>query len=98
MIVSEQGERGIYEATYETQHSGVFRFDAAARVGDEQLGRSQFAVRREDGLVEHYNVQQNRPLLERLAAATGGSYFRVNDVSKLPEAVSFRDAAATTTG
>ena len=41
-------------------------------------------MRREDGVVEHYNVQQNRPLLERLAAATGGRYFALGDVEQLP--------------
>ena len=61
---------------------------------DEELGRARFAVRREDGVIEHYRVQQNRPLLERLAAATGGSYFAVDDVSRLPEAVSFSEAGS----
>jgi len=60
----------------------------------EELGRAQFAVRREDGVIEHYRVQQNRPLLERLAAATGGSYFAVGDVGRLPEAVSFSEAGS----
>jgi uncharacterized membrane protein len=88
------GERGLYEAVYETTHTGVFRFDATANVGEDQLGRAQFAVRREDGVIEHYRVQQNRPLLERLAAATGGTYFAVDDVSRLPEAVSFSEAGS----
>jgi hypothetical protein len=105
------GERGLYEAAYETTHTGVFRFEAVARTaGDaavedapegaaqeaaaEELGRARFAVRREDGVIEHYHVQQNRPLLERLAEATGGSYFAVNDVSRLPEAVSFSEAGS----
>jgi hypothetical protein len=104
------GERGLYEAAYETTHTGVFRFEAIARTADdagmdargratqgavaEELGRARFAVRREDGVIEHYRVQQNRPLLERLAAATGGQYFAVDDVSRLPEAVSFSDAGS----
>jgi uncharacterized membrane protein len=88
------GQRGVYEAAYETMHTGVFRFQATAKSGDEELGKAQFAVRREDGVIEHYHVQQNRPLLERLAAATGGTYFAVNDVSKLPEAVSFSEAGS----
>jgi uncharacterized membrane protein len=102
------GERGIYEASYETTEPGIFRFEATARtaaepttgaVGDavpepaaEELGRARFAVRREDGVVEHYHVQQNRALLERLASATGGTYFAVSDLSRLPEAVSFSEA------
>jgi hypothetical protein len=97
------GERGLYEASYETGHTGIFRFEAVATTaGDgaadgavaEELGRARFAVRREDGVVEHYRVQQNRPLLERLSAATGGRYFAVNDVSRLPEAVSFSEAGS----
>jgi hypothetical protein len=110
------GERGLYEAAYETTHNGVFRFEATAKAGAaaageadagrdagdratqgavaEELGRARFAVRREDGVIEHYRVAQNRPLLERLAAATGGSYFAVDDVSRLPEAVSFSEAGS----
>src|SRR5690606_24567406 len=60
------GQRGVFEAVYETDHTGVFRFEAIARAGEESLGSARFAVRREDGVVEHFNVQQNRPLLERL--------------------------------
>jgi uncharacterized membrane protein len=104
------GERGLYEAAYETAHTGVFRFEAVAKTADdagtdaggsatqgavaEELGRARFAARREDGVIEHYRVQQNRPLLERLSAATGGSYFAVGDVSRLPEAVSFSEAGS----
>jgi uncharacterized membrane protein len=86
------GERGLYEAAYETSHPGIFRFEATAKTADEELGRARFAVRREDGVVEHYRVQQNRALLERIAAATGGTYFSVADLSALPEAVSFSEA------
>jgi hypothetical protein len=88
------GERGLYEAAYETTHTGVFRFETVAKTADEELGRARFAVRREDGVIEHYRVQQNRPLLERLAAATGGDYFAVGDVDRLPEAVSFSEAGS----
>jgi hypothetical protein len=88
------GERGLYEAVYDTAHTGVFRFQAIAKTGEEELGRAQFAVRREDGVIEHYHVQQNRALLERLSAATGGTYFAVDDVSRLPEAVSFSEAGS----
>ena len=105
------GERGLYQAAYETNHTGVFRFEAVAKspaagagpdgsdgaaqaAAGEELGRARFAVRREDGVIEHYRVQQNRPLLERLAAATGGTYFGVGDVSRLPEAVSFSEAGS----
>jgi uncharacterized membrane protein len=86
------GESGLYEASYETAQPGIFRFEAKARAGDKELGGARLAVRREDGVIEHYRVQQNRPLLERLAAATGGRYFAANAVDGLPEAVSFSEA------
>ena len=88
------GERGVYEAHYDTPHAGIFRFTASAKVGEQELGQARLAVRREDGVVEHYHVQQNRALLERIAAATGGSYFGVGDVGRLPEAVSFSEAGS----
>jgi hypothetical protein len=86
------GEPGVYEASYETSRTGVYRFAAKASAGDEALGTGGFAVRREDGVVESFRVQQNRPLLERIAAATGGRYFALADVAELPEAVSFSEA------
>ena len=96
------GRPGLYEASYETGHTGIFRFEATAKgAADategavaEELGRARFAVRREDGVIEHYRVQQNRALLERLAGATGGRYFAVDDVRQLPEAVSFSEAGS----
>jgi uncharacterized membrane protein len=86
------GERGAYQATYETPQPGIYRFVAKATQGDEELGTASFAIRRQDGVVEHFHTQQNRPLLERLAAATGGRYFALSDVDALPEAVSFSEA------
>jgi uncharacterized membrane protein len=88
------GERGAYQATYETTHTGIFRFEATAKVDEEDLGNARFAVRREDGVVEHYHTQQNRALLERIASATAGKYFTLADVADLPEAVSFSDAGS----
>ena len=56
------------------------------------LGNSRLAVRREDGISEHFQVQQNRALLERIAAATGGRYFTTDEADEIPEAVQFSDA------
>jgi hypothetical protein len=50
------------------------------------------AVRREDGVAEHFQIQQNRPLLERIANATGGQYFGLANAADIAEAVQFSDA------
>ena len=86
------GRPGQYEATYDAQDTGVYRFEASAEIDGESVGQSRVAVRREDGVAEHFQIQQNRPLLERLAAATGGRYFSLATAGALPEAVQFSDA------
>ena len=64
----------------------------AATAESESLGRSRLAIRREDGVSEHFRVQQNRALLERIAASTGGRYFTLDEADEIPEAVQFSDA------
>ena len=64
-----------------------------AAVSDaDEITSARVAVRREDGVAEHFRVQQNRPLLERIAAATNGRYFTLDDVDELPEAISYSEA------
>jgi uncharacterized membrane protein len=86
------GMPGRYEATVDAEADGIYRFEADATVDDESLGRSRLAIRREDGVSEHFQVQQNRALLERIAAVTGGRYFTLDNVGDIPEAVQFSDA------
>lgn len=86
------GRPGAYEAVYNAPLAGVYRFEADATQGEDELGSSRIAVRREDGVAEHFKVQQNRALLERLAAQTGGRYFTLGQIGDIPEAVRFSDA------
>lgn len=86
------GRPGVYEATFDAAATGIYRFEATAAIGDEALGSSRVAVRRQDGVAEHFNVRQNRALLERVATATGGRYFALGDAAAIPEAVQFSDA------
>jgi uncharacterized membrane protein len=86
------GVPGRYELTLDADAAGIYRFEAEAGLDGEILGRSRVAVRREDGMAEHFQVQQNRVLLERLAEATGGRYFSLTNADEIPEAVQFSDA------
>jgi uncharacterized membrane protein len=86
------GVPGRYELTLDADAAGIYRLEAEANLDGEMLGRSRLAIRREDGISEHFQVQQNRALLERLAAATGGRYFSVANAGEIPEAVQFSDA------
>lgn len=86
------GVPGRYEMTVDADLTGIYRVQTEASLDDESLGRSRLAIRRDDGVSEHFNLQQNRPLLERVAAATGGRYFALNDANQLAEAVQYSDA------
>jgi len=89
---SVPGVPGRYELTVDADMAGIYRFEAEASLEGDVLGSSRVAIRREDGISEHFQVQQNRVLLERLAAATGGQYFSVDDIDDIPEAVQFSPA------
>lgn len=86
------GELGAYEATVQAEATGLYRFEASASLEDQTLGAAQFAIRREDGVSEHFQTQQNRPLLERLSGLTGGQYFSLGELDALPEAIQFSEA------
>ena len=86
------GEPGMYAATIQADQTGMYRFEAEARLGEELLGSAPLAVRRADGIAEHFQIQQNRPLLENLANVTGGRYFALDDLNALPETIQFSDA------
>jgi uncharacterized membrane protein len=86
------GQPGRYEVDFDAAAPGIYRFEATAELAGELLGSSRLAVRREDGVAEHFRIQQNRPLLERLAGVTGGRYFALADAGSIPEAVQFSDA------
>jgi uncharacterized membrane protein len=86
------GLPGRYELTVDADLSGIYRFEANAGLAGEPLGGARLAVRREDGVSEYFQAQQNRTLLERIAAATQGQYFALADADKIAEAVQFSPA------
>ena len=49
-------------------------------------------MRPQNLLSEHFQIEQNRLLLDRISALSGGRYFTLNDVDQLPEAIQFSEA------
>ena len=86
------GEPGAYEATVTADAAGLYRFEARASLAEETLGRADYSVRRSTGISEHFRIQQDRPLLERLASLTGGRYFTLGQLDELPETIRFSEA------
>ena len=81
-----------FQVRSQADQPGMYRFEAEARLGEELLGSARLAVRRADGVAEHFRIQQNRALLESLAGVTGGRYFALDDLDALPETIQFSDA------
>jgi uncharacterized membrane protein len=88
-------EAGRFRAAWTAATPGVYVAEVTARRGAEELGRDVVAFQRLDGVMESFHTQQNRELLERLAASTGGRYWRPNEVGALARAIPYSAAGLT---
>jgi len=89
-------QEGVYEAEIAAPRTGSYQVEVTANRADEQLGRDSMVFHREDGVAENFHPEQNRQLLERISAETGGRYWRLEDVGKLAAEISFSEAGITT--
>lgn len=85
-------EPGVYTGEWEAGKPGSYLAEVLARRGDKEEGRDVVVFRREDGVAENFRTEQNRALLEKLAAETGGRYWRPHDLGRLAEEVSYSEA------
>ncbi len=60
------------------------------------MGSNVFPFERIDGVAEHFHTVQNRELLEKLSAETGGRYWKADELTRLPEEISYSDAGIST--
>ena len=103
-VVSEKGVRftqpmrpsgdgdGRYVAVVDADAPGLYRVTMNARVGEKTVGTAETHFRRDDGIAEHFNTHQNRPLLERVAQATGGRYWTLDQLDGLADAMRYSKA------
>jgi uncharacterized membrane protein len=83
---------GVYTGEYAATEPGSYMVEIHANRNGEEVGLDQTVFRREDGIAENYHTTQNRELLERLSAETGGKYWRPDNTAKLPEELTFSEA------
>lgn len=88
-------QQGTYSGDWDAEKPGSYIAEIIARRGQEELGRDVVTVRREDGVAENFHVEQNRELLEKLSAQTGGKYYKPDQAGKLGEDISYSDAGIT---
>jgi hypothetical protein len=92
---------GQFQAAWNAPKPGAYLTEVTAQRADaksgtmKELGRDVLTFQRMDGVAENFHVEQNRELLERLAAQTGGRYWKPGDLGKLADAIPFSEAGVT---
>jgi hypothetical protein len=87
---------GTFQAEWTADKPGSYLTEVVARRGDQPIGRDVLTFQRMDGVAESFHTAQNRELLDRLAAQTGGKYWRPEDLSDLADEIAFSEAGVTT--
>jgi hypothetical protein len=88
------GSPGVYEGAFTPAANGLYSIEALSRKGEELVSSVRTATRYDQGQ-ESFNVRQNRALLERVAAVTGGAYWTAAEWGEIPEAISYSTAGIT---
>ncbi len=94
-FIQVSGQPGLYRAIAEVAENGPVQLDTLIRNGSEEIASQRLFVNRSDNLAEFYNPAQNRALLERIAAQTGGDYWTLDNLANLPEQIQFSGAGVT---
>ncbi len=91
----DPSEPGVYTGDWTAEQPGSYVTEVVGKRGDQELGRDVITFRREDGVAEHFHAEQNRELLDKLSAQTGGKYYAGDDAKKLPSEISYSEAGIT---
>jgi uncharacterized membrane protein len=83
---------GVFQAEWNADRPGAYSVLVTAKRADADLGSDALAFERVDGVAENFHLEQNRDLLERLSAQTGGRYWRPQDLSRLARDIPYSEA------
>jgi uncharacterized membrane protein len=83
---------GTFNASWTAEKPGSYLAEVTAQRGSEDLGSGTFPFERIDGVAENFHTTQNRELLQKLASETGGRYWRPDELTRLPNEISYSDA------
>jgi uncharacterized membrane protein len=86
---------GQFQAAWSAPKTGAYLTEVTAQRNGTELGRDVLTFQRMDGVAENFHTEQNRELLEQLAAQTGGQYWKAADLGKLAAAIPFSEAGVT---
>ncbi len=83
---------GSYQADWNAGQAGAYLAEVSASQAKDDLGQDVVSFERIDGVAENFHTSQNRDLLEKLAADTGGRYWKENELNRLPNDISYSEA------
>jgi hypothetical protein len=85
---------GNFVADWTAEKSGAYLAEISAEGSGplKDLGRDVVAFQRTDGVAENFHTEQNREMLEKLAADTGGRYWKPGELEKLASEISYSEA------
>jgi uncharacterized membrane protein len=87
---------GTYTLPLGAPRAGSHVVEVTARRGEEEIGRDALTFLREDGVAENFRTEQNRELLEKLAAQTGGQYYTPATAARLADEIAYSEAGIST--
>jgi uncharacterized membrane protein len=87
---------GNFQAEWTADKPGSYLTEVVARRGDQPVGRDVLTFQRLNGIAESFHTDQNRELLTRLAAQTGGKYWKPQDLADLPDEIALSEAGVST--
>ena len=88
------GKAGTYEASFVPPQEGLYTIEAISHRGDDPIDAFHTATRYEQDQ-EAFGIRQNRALLEQVATATGGQYWRPDQWEDITEAIQYSRAGIT---
>lgn len=86
---------GRFQADWSAPGAGLYVGELTARRGAEEIGSDVVTFQRLDGVAESFHTEQNRALLEDLAASTGGRYMTPGELASLPDDIPYSRAGIT---
>ena len=86
---------GVFRAAWTAEKPGSYLAEVTAQRGPKgavDSGTGTLPFQRIDGVAEGFHTTQNRELLEKLATETGGRYWKPDELTRLPNEISYSDA------
>jgi len=83
---------GMFQAEWNADRPASYSVLVTAKRAEADLGTDGLDFQRMDGVAENFHLEQNRDLLERLAAQTGGRYWQPAETSRLARDIPYSEA------